>query len=109
MNRKTIYASGAAALLLLFAACEMIHQKPAPLPGAEGGVAVHISIAGADSRTAAPAIALQDAAWQLWGGKDEDTETLRAEFPSTGGRIFLEPGTWHFTLKGYNKDKKFRW
>jgi uncharacterized repeat protein (TIGR02543 family) len=105
MNRKTIYAGGVVSLLLLFAACEMAGQKPGLFSGAEGKAAVHIRIDGADmrSRTVVPDAALDDVTkWELWGAKEADAETLHGEFPrAEDAAIFLDPGTWHFTLKGY--------
>jgi uncharacterized repeat protein (TIGR02543 family) len=105
MNRKTLYTGGVVSLLLFFAACEMAGQKPGLFSGAEGKAAVHIRIDEADmrSRTAVPKAALQDVTkWELWGGEGTDPEILQAEFSSAEGTtILLEPGTWHFTLKGY--------
>jgi uncharacterized repeat protein (TIGR02543 family) len=106
MNTKRLYAV-AAALLLLFFACEMITPEfgTEAVPAGKAAVRVGIEGAGGEGRTIAPAVGLEDVTiWQLYGGKTSDPEDLLESFSggSTTGTVYLEPGTWNFTLKGYN-------
>jgi uncharacterized repeat protein (TIGR02543 family) len=102
MNRKELYA--AAALLLLFSACEMLGPKS----GAEdekAAVRIAIEASGAQGRTALPAVELENVtAWKLWGGKSSEPETLLKDFSGAGTTLYLETGAWDFTLKGYKDD-----
>lgn len=105
MNRKRIFTGAAAGLLLLFAACEMAGPGAGQIPGPEGKAAVRISMdaSGVQGRTVLPLAALADVtAWELWGGLSGDPETKLADFSGAGGAtVYLEAGTWFFTLKGY--------
>jgi uncharacterized repeat protein (TIGR02543 family) len=80
--------------------------------GLDGKAAVRIAIeadgiqgqTAGKSRTVLPEVEVEDAAaWKLWGGKSQDSETLLVEF-SSPPTIYLETGTWNFTLKGYKDD-----
>jgi hypothetical protein len=103
MNRTALYA--AAALLLLFSACELLGPKPGADAGPEGKAAVRVAIAvsGAQGRTVLPAVELGDAtAWELWGGKPLETQTLITDLSGTSETVYLETGDWDFTVKGYS-------
>jgi uncharacterized repeat protein (TIGR02543 family) len=105
MNRTALYA--AAALLLLFSACELLGPKPGADAGPEGKAAVRVAIAasGAPGRTALPAVALKDAtAWELWGGEPSETQTLITDLSGTSTTVYLETGVWDFTVKGYKNE-----
>jgi hypothetical protein len=108
MNIKTIYTSAIVFLALLFAACDIAGSGNRWIPGSDGKAAVriHIGAASIQGRTVMPASALQDvSAWELRGAQGEGEETLLTEFSSTeGATVDLEPGTWNFTLKGYQDD-----
>jgi uncharacterized repeat protein (TIGR02543 family) len=105
MNRTALYA--AAALLLLFAACELLGPEPGAEGGPDGKAAVRIAItaSGTQGRTALPAVALEDAtAWELWGGEpSSETQTcITALSGTSSATVYLETGDWDFTVKGYN-------
>jgi uncharacterized repeat protein (TIGR02543 family) len=105
MNRvNRMKTSVVVSLLLLFTACEMAGPGLEQAPGPEGKAAVRVKLeaAGIQSRTVAPDVALETVTvWELWGGKQGETETKLTEFSSTeGGVVYLEPATWSFTLKG---------
>jgi uncharacterized repeat protein (TIGR02543 family) len=107
MNRKKLYAGAAAALLLLFSACEMMGPKSGAVPGPDGKAAVHIAIetSGVQGRTVLPVVGLENVtAWELWGGKSSEPETLLKDFSGAGTTVYLETGAWDFTLKGYEDD-----
>jgi uncharacterized repeat protein (TIGR02543 family) len=90
----------AAALALLFSACAM----PGHNPGQDGKAAVRVGMtaSGIQARTILPSAELSDVAkWKLWGGKAGDLETDLGEISGDGDTVYLEPGTWHFTLNGY--------
>jgi uncharacterized repeat protein (TIGR02543 family) len=115
--RKSIYAityaiaSAAASaiaavfLLLLAGGCDTAAGPESGPDGAQGGkAAVSLVIAGAEGRTVAPAAGLGSvSAWKLWGGKtDGSPQRLLKEFTtSTGQTLYLEAGSWGFTLEGY--------
>ena len=105
MNRNKIYLSATTALLLLVAACNMTGTDPEQAAPPDGKAAVRIGInaTGIQSRTVLPAAALADASgWKLKGGIASEAETKLAEFTGTGTHtVYLEPGTWDFTLEGY--------
>jgi uncharacterized repeat protein (TIGR02543 family) len=73
--------------------------------GLDGKAAVRVSMeaSGIQGRTALPGAVLADVtAWKLWGGLGAEPETLLVEFSSAGGAtVYLEEGTWHFTLNGF--------
>ncbi|MDR1428752.1 MAG: hypothetical protein LBI85_00555, partial [Spirochaetaceae bacterium] len=106
MNRKRIYTSTAAALLLLFSACDMTGPETGVGSAPEGKAAVRIGIEGAgiQGRTILPSGGgLGDVTkWELWGGKPSESETRLKVISGTGDTVYLETGTWNFTLKGYN-------
>jgi uncharacterized repeat protein (TIGR02543 family) len=108
MNRKRTYAGSAAALLLLFSACEMVGPESGADAVPDGKAAVHIGIEGAGipGRTVFPAVALADVTtWELWGMKPpEPEETLLAGSTGHGETVYLETGNWNFTLKGFKGD-----
>jgi uncharacterized repeat protein (TIGR02543 family) len=104
MNGKRIYAGAATVLMLLLSACKMPGSGAGTGFGADGKAAVRIGIAasGIQARTIVPAVALGDVTgWELWGGPSSEGETLLAEFSGTTTTVYLETGTWTFTLKGY--------
>jgi uncharacterized repeat protein (TIGR02543 family) len=107
MNRKRIFASMAAALLLLLSACEMITPESGAVPGPDGKAVVRIGIEaeGVPGRTVLPAVGLGDVtAWELWGGKVSEPKTSLTDFSGTAATVYLETGTWDFTLKGFSND-----
>jgi uncharacterized repeat protein (TIGR02543 family) len=81
-------------------------------PGEDGRAAVYIGIETsgvqypAVNRTVLPGTGIDVlkyvTKWELRGGKDSQSETLLAEFSDSGATVSLEPGTWNFTVKGYN-------
>jgi uncharacterized repeat protein (TIGR02543 family) len=104
MNRKRIYAGAAAALLLLFSACELMEPESgaSAVPGGKAAVSIDIEGAGIQGRTVVPPVVLGDVTgWELRGGKSSEPETLLAEFSDTATTVNLEPGTWDFTLQGF--------
>jgi uncharacterized repeat protein (TIGR02543 family) len=107
MNRKKIYAGTAAAFLLLFFInCEITGPEAGKVP-ADGKVAVRVSMeaSGIRGRTVLPGLILTDVtAWELWGGITGNPETLLEDFFGNSATVYLEEGTWHFTLQGYKDD-----
>ena len=112
MNKKSIYeriiyAGAAAGLLLFLLTCEMEAVSGAN-PVQDGRAAVYIGIETsgvqypAVNRTVLPDTGIDVTKWELRGGKDSQSETLLAEFSGSGATVSLEPGTWNFTVKGYN-------
>jgi uncharacterized repeat protein (TIGR02543 family) len=105
MNRKELCAGAAAALLLLFSACEMMGPKSGTDADSDGGkAAVRIAIEAysVQSRTVLPAVGLENVTtWKLWGGKSLESQTLLTDFSSIPATVYLETGAWDFTLKGY--------
>jgi uncharacterized repeat protein (TIGR02543 family) len=105
MNRKRIYAGAAASLLLLFISCEGMGPDFGPEPDGKAAVRIGIEASGVQGRTVLPTAALTDiTAWELWGGKTSESETLLADFSGAGTTVYLETGGWHFTLQGYKND-----
>jgi uncharacterized repeat protein (TIGR02543 family) len=108
MNRKRICAGAAAALLLLFSACEMMGPESGADAVPEGKAAVRIGIEGAGipGRTAFPAVVLADVtSWKLLGGKTTKAQEPLKDFANpTGQTLYLETGAWDFTLEGFNND-----
>jgi hypothetical protein len=96
MNRTALY--GAAVLLLLFSACELLGPKPGAEDGPEGKAAVRIAIT-APGRTALPAVAVEDAAWELWGGEPSELQNLITELSGASTLVYLETGDWDLPLK----------
>jgi uncharacterized repeat protein (TIGR02543 family) len=104
MRRKRLYAGAAAGLLLLFLACEMTGPESRAGSGLDGKAAVRIAIeaAGIQGRTVMPTVNLEEVTgWELEGGKSSESETLIADFSGITTTVYLETGTWNFTLKGY--------
>jgi uncharacterized repeat protein (TIGR02543 family) len=114
MNRKRIYVG--AVLLLFFSACDLMGPefKMEPVPDvildgtdavSDGKVALRIGIEGAgmQARTVKPGVNLDTdvTGWELWGGKDSGSETLQKSFSGNSTTLYLETGTWDFTLKGF--------
>jgi hypothetical protein len=106
MNVKRLFV-GAAGLLLL-TACELELQGPKERETKqtpEGKAAVTIAINADNSRIALPEAALTDAdRWELWGKQSSQSgsETKLGEWDSSAtGTVYLEPGEWDFTLKGF--------
>jgi uncharacterized repeat protein (TIGR02543 family) len=107
MNKKRLCLGVAAALLSFFLACEVMGPKSGVNSGPDGKAAVRIAIAAssAQGRTVAPAVGLEKAtAWELWGRKSPDPQTLLEDLSGTTETVYLETGTWDFTVKGYNND-----
>jgi hypothetical protein len=103
MNRKALYA--AAALLLLFSACDLLGPESGVDFGPEGKAAVRVAIAasGALARTVFPVVELGDVtAWELWGGAPEGAQTQITKLSGTSETVYLETGVWDFTVKGSN-------
>jgi uncharacterized repeat protein (TIGR02543 family) len=111
MNGKRIYAGAAAVLLVVFAGCDMLTPKALDIAGVEGKAAVRIDIEGSgiEGRTVLPAVGdvADVGVWELWGARKEEdpdaAETLLEDFTGGGTTVYLDPGTWDFTLKGYNE------
>jgi uncharacterized repeat protein (TIGR02543 family) len=116
MNRKRIYAG--AVLLLFFSACDLMGPefKMEPVPDvildgtdavSDGRVALRIGIEGAgmQARTVKPGVTLGAVTiWKLLGKKTSDTgpETPLEDFSDPATTVvYLETGTWDFTLEGY--------
>jgi uncharacterized repeat protein (TIGR02543 family) len=74
----------------------------------DGKAAVRIAIeaAGIQARTVLPlTVGKEDVtAWKLWSGQSLGSETLVSDFSSTTTTVYLETGTWDFTLQGYKND-----
>jgi uncharacterized repeat protein (TIGR02543 family) len=106
MNRKKISTGVAAALTLLFFSCEMMGPKSGtgPEPDGKATVRIGIGVSGVQGRSALPSVVLADTAWELWGGQSSETEAPLENFSSTSATVYLETGTWDFTLKGYRSD-----
>jgi uncharacterized repeat protein (TIGR02543 family) len=107
MNRKRIYAGTAAVLLLFFFACKMMGPETESGPGPDGKAAVHIGIetSGVQGRTVLPVDGLGNVStWYLWGGKSSESEILLKDFSGITTTVYLETGTWNFTLKGYKSN-----
>jgi uncharacterized repeat protein (TIGR02543 family) len=92
----------AAALLLFFFACEVMGPETGTSPVPDGKAAPRIAIEAAGGRTALPTVDLSDVtAWKLFAGTTPADQTLVAEFSAVSATVYLEIGTWDFTLKGY--------
>jgi uncharacterized repeat protein (TIGR02543 family) len=108
MNRRKLCPGAAASLLLLFLACEMMGPEPKTAPGVDGKALVRIGIEaeGSLGRTVLPAVVLGDVSrWKLEGEKSGGTKTQLGDFSESDRETFyfyLEPGTWDFTLTGYD-------
>jgi hypothetical protein len=118
MNR--LYVGAVAGLLLLFLACEMPGPESGTESGLDGKAAVRIAIeaagiqgqedgigqAAGKGRTIRPVVGLENVrAWELWGGKSQNPKALLEKDSSgTFPTVYLETGTWDFTLKGYTKE-----
>ncbi|MDR0386890.1 MAG: InlB B-repeat-containing protein, partial [Treponema sp.] len=106
---RRIRSGAAAFLLLLFISCNMAGPDTDPVSGLDGKAAVRVSIgaAGMGSRTVRPSNAALDDVryWELSAGLvgEEETKIEQQIFEDTV--IYLEPGTYTFTLKGYNGDR----
>jgi hypothetical protein len=102
---KKIYLGIIVSLLPFFIACGMGEPEPAQGSGLEKA-AVHIRIETDAARTVKPEVTLQDVSgWELYGSKSGETEALVAEFTSEeGATVYLDTGTWDFTLEGYKDD-----
>jgi uncharacterized repeat protein (TIGR02543 family) len=100
--------AGAACLLLVFISCNMTGPDLDPVPDGKAAVRVSIAAANAESRTVWPSNAeLMDVAkWELYAGPLNGSKSKVEQEVSTGGStIYLEPGTYDFTVKGYNGDE----
>jgi uncharacterized repeat protein (TIGR02543 family) len=108
MNKKQIHTAAAVFLMLGFSACNMIGPEPRQVPaGPDGKAAVSVNIEAADiqSRTVLPSAALDEVtAWELWGRMWGDPEKKIADFSGANATVYLEEGTWDFTLEGYTGD-----
>jgi hypothetical protein len=106
MNRKRIYTGTVVFLALVFTACQMAGPETGEVSGGKAAVHVRITTSGIQGRTVLPEGELaQVTGWELLGGKGTDAESLITNFPDAGGgTIYLDPGAWNFTLKGY-RDK----
>jgi uncharacterized repeat protein (TIGR02543 family) len=107
MNKKRLYLGVAAALLPLFLACEVMGPESGGNFGSDRKAAVRIAIEASDvqGRTVLPTVGLENVtAWELWGGKSPDPQTLLKDLSGTTETIYLETGTWDFIVKGYNSD-----
>jgi uncharacterized repeat protein (TIGR02543 family) len=102
MNIKTIYTSAVFFLALLFTTCDIAGLKDGPGSREKAAVQVIIGSSGLQSRTVTPDVDLEEANWQLLGRKSGVTEfSLLAELSNGNGTVYLETGTWGFTLEGY--------
>jgi uncharacterized repeat protein (TIGR02543 family) len=104
--RKSIYAGAAVFLLMLVGGCNnMTGPESGHIADQDGKAAVSIAIAGTgiQGRSVLPNGALDDVTvWQLWGGKTADPKDLLKEFSDPADQtLYLETGTWDFTLEGY--------
>jgi uncharacterized repeat protein (TIGR02543 family) len=104
MNKKLLCVSAICSLVSLFTACEALGPEHEPVTVSYEKAVARIQIeSGIPGRTVRPDVALEDvSAWKLWGGKQEEQEAPLLEFvEATDVAIALEPGEWHFTVKGY--------
>jgi uncharacterized repeat protein (TIGR02543 family) len=108
MKAKRFFAGAAVGLALLgMLACEM--GGTGTDAGTEGKAAVRIEVeeAGDGARTVLPTVALTDAvSWKVFGAEVPDGERTELETFSSldalKAGLYLDPGTWDFTLEGYN-------
>jgi uncharacterized repeat protein (TIGR02543 family) len=103
VNKKLLCVGAICFLISLFTACEL----PGPGPGSDGKVVVRIQIGnGILGRTVMPddIAPLGIDKWELWGGKGANTDPLLTFDVVADAAVALEPGEWHFTIKGYKGD-----
>jgi uncharacterized repeat protein (TIGR02543 family) len=105
MNKETVYLSVIVSLLQLFVSCDVLGpaSELEQDSRSDGKVAVRLHIGADGIRTVRPAVVLSDVTkWILSGGKDGAAKTPLKEFAAASDTIYLEAGSWDFTLDGYN-------
>jgi hypothetical protein len=106
MNRKTVKIMGAAFITccLFLASCEAGLLKPPEPKDGGGKAALRVSIQDTQNtgeRSVLPVYSGTDiTSYQLWGSVSGE-ETLLDSISPPGSEVFLEEGTWNFTLKAF--------